>query len=86
MTAKAAANWMLDELRRSRYLDQDHAAAELERRFGQTAFYTNDAGNLAIRRDVLAEFRALTSDVVWDREERQWRFREAGDANSRLAE
>lgn len=65
------------------YLAQDDAAQEVENAFGEPFVYYNDAGNLAIARDVLDAFRKQTPDVVWDRTERAWRRRGHGDDPTR---
>jgi hypothetical protein len=71
---------MRAEIYRSRFLDQEHAAATIEQRFGPAFVRVNDSGNLAIARPVLAAFRAMTErEVVWDRADRLWRFRGPGD-------
>lgn len=61
------------------YLAQEEVAQNVADSFGEPWVYYNDGGNLAISREVLAEFRALTPDVVWDRSARAWRFREVDD-------
>jgi len=71
---------MLDELQREKYLDQDVAVAEIERRFGGEFVYVNQSGGQSINREVLGVFRKLTENtVVWVRAEKTWRFREAYD-------
>lgn len=87
-TAKDVAQWMLEEFKRqAEWLGQDDAAASIERLFGPQFVYQNDRGNLAISKEVLKEFRALTpDDVVWDRSERAWRRRESGDGKGRQSE
>jgi hypothetical protein len=86
--AADAARWMLGAFESGGgYLAQDDAALEIQRRFGDEFTYDNQNGNLAIRRDVLDEFRSLTADtVVWLRTERAWRRREPGDPAGRMAE
>lgn len=80
VTAEDVAKHMLERFEASDgYLAQDDAAQEVSNTFGEPWFYYNDAGNLAIARDVLAAFRKLTPNVVWDRTQRAWRRREAGD-------
>jgi hypothetical protein len=78
--AQRAAEWMCDEVLRSGWLDQAHAADEIERRFGASVVYINDSGNTAIARPVLAAFHRLTSDtVVWEKRDKAWRKREPAD-------
>jgi hypothetical protein len=78
---------MLATLTAERFLYQDVAVHRIEQRFGTAFVYDNSSGNRAIARGVLAEFKELTPDnVVWDRSERAWRFREQYDAPGRRAE
>lgn len=78
-----AARWMLDAVGRSGYLHQSDAASEVAR-FGEALIYTNENGNPAIDRKVLAEFRRICEDsVVWSRSERAWRLRDDGDEPGR---
>ena len=82
--ARAVAGWMLAELKRRDTLYQEDAVDQIAREFGDEFTYENENGNAAIRRDVLAAFRELTeSDVVWDRSERAWRWREKYDEPGR---
>ena len=81
MATKAeVAEWMLEELKRVRFLEQETAVFEIARRFGSEFVYANDNGNDAIDRGVLKEFRKLSgTNVVWERGERLWRFRQRYD-------
>jgi hypothetical protein len=84
MTPQEAAQWMVNELARLRFLDQSTVAYYLVSQ-DKSLVYTNENGNLAISRDVLNAFRDLKSDdVVWSRGDRQWRFRQAYDALGRM--
>ncbi len=75
---------MVQELGRVKMLEQETAVYEVEKRFGEEHTYTNDNGNTAISKKVLAEFIKLTEEnVVWDRRERTWRFRSVGDDSAR---
>jgi len=77
---KEIAQWMLDQLRQHDTLYQNVAAADIAELFGSEFTYINDAGNVAIDKQVLKEFRILTSeDVVWDQGSRYWRWREDYD-------
>lgn len=78
---------MLSELRERDSLEQSVAAEEIEMRFGSDLLYINDNGNLAIEQEVLDAFRELTgNEVVWDRPEFLWRYREDADpSDSRAA-
>jgi hypothetical protein len=83
-TPRDVANWMLEELTRTQYLYQETAVWDIASRFGSQFVYDNVAGNMAIGREVLAEFRKLTATtVVWDRGERVWRFRQPHDTPGR---
>ena len=86
-TAADVAQWMLEEIDRVRYLDQEDAVYKIERQFGSEFVYANDAGNPAISKKVLAAFNKLTKEtVVWDRSERHWRRRSPYDAPGRMQE
>ena len=84
--AEQAAAWMREQIEQYGALYQDQAAAEITARFGDECTYQNANGNLAISRDVLKHFRALTeTTVVWDAAERMWRRRETYDSAGRRA-
>lgn len=75
-----AARWMIDQLHRTGFLNQNEAAYGLKEEFGPGATYINRHGNLAINREILEKFRGLTEDsIVWNHAEKQWRFREDYD-------
>lgn len=78
---------MLEELKRVNYLSQDTAAFSIASIFGAEFTYINDAGNTAIDKKVLEEFRKISSSaVVWERGTRLWRWREDYDTASRQAD
>lgn len=80
------ALWMADEVAREGCLYQDHAASEIEDRFGEEHVNDKDNGNLAISKAVLKAFRALTEEeVVWELSARYWRSREPDDDAGRQA-
>jgi len=80
VTANDVARWMLSELEKDQILYQETAVSDIQEKFGDSFVYDNPNGNLAISKEVLAEFRELTNDrVVWVRGERYWRFREKHD-------
>lgn len=85
MTPAEAAQWMVVELVRVKWLDQETVAWELHRR-DKSLTYDNANGNLAIDKSVLAAFNKLApaEEVVWSRSYRQWRYREAYDAPGRM--
>jgi hypothetical protein len=64
-------------------LYQEVIVQEIQDEFGDDFVYDNESGNLAIKPEVLEEFRVLTPDVVWLRSERCWRAREDGDEPGR---
>jgi hypothetical protein len=85
--AQQAADWMREQIEEHGVLYQDDAAAEITARFGDECTYENENGNLAISRDVLKKFRAVTEKtVVWESADRMWRRREEYDSSGRRAE
>lgn len=82
-TARDVAQFMLDELTRTKYLYQDVVVGQIELQFGPGFTGTNANGNPSINKDVLAVFNELTPDAVWERGERMWRFREPYDKPGR---
>ena len=84
MTYDEAAEWMLRELKQNQCLDQETVAFELVKLDDGLTYY-NDAGNLAIDKQVLKAFKKLLpDDVVWSRGERHWRYREDYDRPGRM--
>lgn len=84
MTPEDAAAWMIDELARRKFLDQEHVAYKLVK-IDKSLIYYNDNGNLAVQKSVLAAFRkAMPDDVVWSRGERHWRYRKPYDKPGRM--
>lgn len=83
-TPDDVARWMLDELRKVKYLYQETVVYDIQSRFGEEFVYFNDNGNLAISKKVLSSFKQITSDaVIWERGQRLWRFRENYDEPGR---
>ncbi len=83
-TPREVAEWMLAELNRKQRLYQETVVYNIKSKFGQEFVYTNVNGNLAIDRQVLKEFRAVTGDdVVWDQTEFMWRKRKGHDKPGR---
>lgn len=79
-THKEVAEWMLQRLEKERYLYQEIIVYDIEGKFGDGFTYVNNNGNLAVDRRVLREFRRLTErNVIWERGERMWRYREGYD-------
>jgi hypothetical protein len=80
MSSEQIAKWMLEELERVEFLYQETVVFDIASKFGDEFTVINDNGNMAIRRDILSAFRALTGDsVIWERGERMWRKRQAYD-------
>lgn len=81
---KDVAKWMLEKLNNEDVLSQEDAVFEIEKNFGAEFVYENDNGNSAINKNVLEAFRKITGDdVVWERGEKSWRFREPYDEPGR---
>lgn len=78
MTPQEAAQWMVAELARVRWLDQEMVAYHLQQ-YAPDLVFINENGNLGIKRSVLDAFNRATPGVVWSRSERQWREREPYD-------
>ena len=80
-TAADVAQWMLDELKRTKELCQDDAAYGIVQKFGDDFVYYSDfTGGLCIDKRALEAFRKISGDrVVWERSLKAWRLRDAGD-------
>lgn len=84
MKPEEAVSWMLEELDRRKYLDQEAVAYALFKS-DKSLTYHNSNGNLAIAKPVLSAFRkAAPENVVWSRSERHWRYRKKRDKPGRL--
>lgn len=82
--ATTVAGWMLEKLESSGSIYQEDVVYEIKDLFGSEFTYENENGNLAIEQKVLAEFRKLTENtVVWERDERVWRWRQDYDSAGR---
>lgn len=83
-TAKDVANWMLQTVKEKMLLPQDAAAILINEKFGKEFAYWTEKGNLAVRPDVLKEFRAIRGDeVIWDFGKKEWRVPVPGEAEAR---
>lgn len=83
-TPKEVAEWMMEELAKTSYLYQETTVYDISKKFGDDFTYINENGNLAIDKKVLSAFRKLNEgNVVWDRGEKAWRFRESFDSLGR---
>lgn len=75
---------MLAEVQRTDYLYQETAAYDIASRFGEAFTYTNQNGNLAIDKKVLAAFKKLSGEtIIWERGQRVWRKRQEYDEPGR---
>ena len=84
MTTEEAAQWMIEELAKRKFLDQEHVAYKLVN-IDKSLIYYNDHGNLAVAKTVLAAFRkAMPDNIVWSRGERHWRYRKSYDRPGRM--
>jgi hypothetical protein len=84
MTSDEAATWMVEQLIKRKYLDQEVAAYGLAK-LDKSLVYQNNAGNLAVDKKVLQAFRKLMPEnVVWSQSERHWRFRQPYDQPGRM--
>lgn len=85
-SAADVAAWMLKELKREGELYQQSAADDITEKFGAQFIYDNErSGHPAISKEVLKAFSVISGDdVVWERRQKLWRFREEGDEPGRL--
>ncbi|MGR3972518.1 DUF6953 family protein [Shewanella sp. 1180_01] len=75
---KKVAEWMLTQFQ-GRMLYQEEIVWRMKNEFGNEYVYTNDNGNYAIDKKVLAEFRKLTEGkVTWSRGEKAWTMEREG--------
>lgn len=81
MTTDAdVAKWMKQAVDSNGMLFQEIAVHQIQQQFGAAFVYINDAGNMAISKTVLREFKKISADtVVWERGERMWRQRQPYD-------
>ncbi len=76
-SVRDVAEWMLARVKDDGFLPQHIAAAMIQRDFGEDFVYRLKNQNLAITKDVLEEFRKLSGDdVVWERGEGRWAWRQ----------
>jgi hypothetical protein len=84
VSSDTVAKWMLEEVEREELVYQETLVSDIETKFGETFTYINENGNAAISKDVLEAFRRISVDtVVWERQSRSWRKREACDEPGR---
>lgn len=78
--SEAVAQWMVEEIESGKVLQQSRAARHIKNNFGEAFTYKNKNRNLAITKEVLDAFKALSRDfVVWSKRDRSWRKRRATD-------
>jgi hypothetical protein len=82
-TVVDVAVFMVEELKRTKYLYQETVAYQIDQKFGPGFTSLNANGNSSINKDVLDAFNELTPDIVWVRGERMWRQREHYDKPGR---
>ncbi|CAK3495901.1 conserved hypothetical protein [Vibrio crassostreae] len=73
---KDIALFMVSELEENVYLYQEEAVYKIEEKFGEDYVYYNRNGGQSISKGVLAEFRKLTPNVIWERGEKCWRLKQ----------
>ena len=80
MTPREVAEFMLASQGDKKWLYQDAVVMKIRADCGVEHTYTNDNGNWAISKKVLAEFRKLTAAThIWERGDRAWRLRNERD-------
>jgi hypothetical protein len=85
-TIQDVVDWMLDKVETEKILYQSEAARHIQKAFGEKFTYLNDNSNIAISKDVLKVFRAVSmKTVVWNRREYLWRPRKLDDPLNRRA-
>jgi len=82
-TALDIAVYMKSELEKVKYLYQVDIVYKIEEKYGSKFVYENASGNMSINKEVLKEFQHISPDVVWERSERCWRFREDYDEKNK---
>lgn len=83
-TPLSVAEWMLTQAGRGGWIHQETIVYRIRNTFGPTFVYQNRNGNLAINKEVLKAFRALTEEThVWERGSRAWRLRREHDRAGR---
>lgn len=72
-TKTDVAKWMLDELNKQGVLTQKYAGLRIRELFGDNFTYLNKNLSVAIKKDVLSEFRSLhKGKVKWDKNKMYW--------------
>lgn len=76
ITDKEIALFMLRLYKEEKFLLQKVAALEISTKFGDAFVTFNRNRNLGIDKNVLAEFKKLTPNSIWDRHLKAWREKE----------
>jgi hypothetical protein len=86
MDANAAAKWMLIQLEVHGCIYQDDVVDFLVKSGAEDLLRENADGNLAVGREVLSAFKAITeTTVVWVKPDFYWRWRVTEDEPGREA-
>lgn len=80
ITDKDIALFMLKLYKEEKFLLQKVAALEIAAKFGEAFVTFNRNRNLGIDKKVLAEFKKLTPDSIWDRRLKAWREKETDES------
>lgn len=83
-TAQDVAVWMVDQLKRQKFLYQETVVYQIKTAFGDDFVFINANGNYGIVKPVLTAFNKLTPDIVWSRGDRCWRERASYDKPGRM--
>lgn len=83
MTPQQAAEWMLREFQKKRFLYQEEAATHLLHLHDEQLAYYDHSGNVCVGKKVLTAFNKLTSDAVYERTDKFWRDRLPSDQPGR---
>ena len=83
MTPQEAAEWMLEQYETNSLLYQEEAATHLLLLDDEELAYYDINGNLCVGKKVLAIFRRLTPEAVYERAYEYWRAGLPGDQPGR---
>jgi hypothetical protein len=79
-TIQDVVDWMLEQVETEKILYQSQAVRYIQKAFGEKFTYLNGNSNLAISKDVLKVFRAVSiKTIVWNRRKYLWRPRKLDD-------
>ena len=83
MLAATAAHWMLAMLERDGCVYQDDAVDMLTKANAEDLLWENPDGNLVLGSPVLNEFKKISTEAVWIKPDRYWRWRVEEDEPGR---